>query len=107
VVVVVVAVVVAVVDLNLLMREHQSHSSNPSLLPFFFLFLLLPLPPSSSPPPSDYPEEMKKHVGPRLPRFTEEEKADLKGSSDFFAINHYSTNYVGAPTDPNAEGGSW
>jgi len=37
----------------------------------------------------DYPEEMKQRAGKRLPSFTEEEKKKLKGSCDFFAINHY------------------
>ena len=37
----------------------------------------------------DYPAEMKRRAGNRLPTFTKEEKVILKGSSDFFAINHY------------------
>ena len=37
----------------------------------------------------DYPEVMKKRVGDRLPKFTEAEKALLKGSTDFFGLNHY------------------
>lgn len=42
----------------------------------------------------DYPQVMKDRVGDRLPRFTEEEKALLKGSSDFFGLNHYTTMYA-------------
>ncbi len=38
----------------------------------------------------DYPELMKKKLGNRLPRFTEEQKKQLKGSLDFFAFNQYS-----------------
>ena len=41
----------------------------------------------------DYPESMKIRLGKRLPEFTEEEKILLKGSSDFFGLNHYSTHY--------------
>ncbi|XP_032801046.2 lactase/phlorizin hydrolase isoform X1 [Petromyzon marinus] len=53
----------------------------------------------------DYPEVMKKAVekkdiecgreGPsRLPAFTAEEKAYIKGTSDFFGLNHYTTRLV-------------
>ena len=37
---------------------------------------------------------MKKTLGPRLPKFTEEEKKLLKGSSDFLGINHYTSRYT-------------
>jgi len=33
----------------------------------------------------------------RLPTFTEQEKALIKGTSEFFGLNHYSTAYVSAP----------
>ncbi len=39
----------------------------------------------------DYPAVMKTKLGKRLPQFTEEQKAMLKGSADFFALNHYSS----------------
>jgi beta-glucosidase len=39
----------------------------------------------------DYPDVMRERVGDRLPRFTEEERHALLGSSDFFGLNHYST----------------
>ncbi|MFP4143765.1 MAG: GH1 family beta-glucosidase [Phycisphaeraceae bacterium] len=42
----------------------------------------------------DYPNVMKERVGDRLPAFTDEEKALLKGSSDFFGLNHYTTMYA-------------
>ena len=44
----------------------------------------------------DYPEVMKKMVGHKMPKFTDEEKALLKGSADFIGLNHYSTKYVSA-----------
>jgi beta-glucosidase len=42
----------------------------------------------------DYPASMREHLGNRLPHFTDAEKELLKGSIDFFALNHYSTMYV-------------
>ena len=42
----------------------------------------------------DYPEVMKKRVADRLPLFTKEDKALIKGSVDFFALNHYTTHYA-------------
>lgn len=47
----------------------------------------------------DYPEVMKQRVGTRLPVFTDDEKKLLKGSSDFFGLNHYGTGYA-APSKP-------
>eukprot|EP00803_Ostreobium_quekettii_P010866 evm.model.scf_3951EXC.1 EVM.evm.TU.scf_3951EXC.1 scf_3951EXC:4013-7173(-) len=41
----------------------------------------------------DYPAVMKARCGDRLPAFTDEEKALIKESSDFFGLNHYSTDY--------------
>lgn len=42
----------------------------------------------------DYPKIMREAVGDRLPEFSEEEKRLLKGSSDFFGVNHYSSYYT-------------
>lgn len=42
----------------------------------------------------DYPAVMRDRLGDRLPHFTDEEQALLKGSSDFFSLNHYSTMYA-------------
>jgi beta-glucosidase/6-phospho-beta-glucosidase/beta-galactosidase len=39
----------------------------------------------------DYPQILKERVGDRLPVFTDDQKKMLKGSADFFAINHYFT----------------
>lgn len=39
----------------------------------------------------DYPEVMKLRLGSRLPAFTQDEKEMIKGSSDFFGLNHYTT----------------
>lgn len=47
----------------------------------------------------DYPAEMKERVKERLPVFTAAQKQDLKGSADFFAINHYATNLLQGPTE--------
>lgn len=41
----------------------------------------------------DYPASVRERV-PDLPRFTAEQAASLKGSADYFALNHYTTRYV-------------
>jgi len=38
-----------------------------------------------------YPECMVERLGDRLPKFTEQEESLLKGSADFFGLNHYTT----------------
>lgn len=53
----------------------------------------------------DYPQVMKDRVGTRLPAFTENEKAMMKGSTDFLGLNHYTTSFASAsPPDGNAVG---
>lgn len=42
----------------------------------------------------DYPASMKERVGERLPTFTPEQSARIKGSHDFYGVNHYSSRYV-------------
>jgi len=42
----------------------------------------------------DYPKVMKERLKERLPSFSEEEKELIKGSSDFFGLNHYTTMYA-------------
>ncbi|XP_042517814.1 beta-glucosidase 11-like isoform X2 [Macadamia integrifolia] len=42
----------------------------------------------------DYPETMKKNVGSRLPFFTPYQSKLVKGSCDFFGLNHYSTMHI-------------
>ncbi len=53
----------------------------------------------------DYPDVMKSRLGERLPEFTNEEKELLKGSSDFFGLNHYTTMYAadGDPTQVKSD----
>lgn len=41
-----------------------------------------------------YPESMRAQLGDRLPEFTPEESALVKGSNDFYGMNHYTANYV-------------
>jgi beta-glucosidase len=50
----------------------------------------------------DYPECMRRQLGDRLPKFTPEESALLKGSSDFYGMNTYTSDYIkdkSAPPD--------
>ena len=42
----------------------------------------------------EYPEVMRQRVGDRLPRFSADDMAIIKGSSDFFGLNHYTTHYA-------------
>jgi beta-glucosidase/6-phospho-beta-glucosidase/beta-galactosidase len=42
----------------------------------------------------DYPPEMRKLYGDRLPRFTTEQRRLLNGSADFFGLNHYGTSWA-------------
>ncbi|KAF9260580.1 glycoside hydrolase family 1 protein [Marasmius fiardii PR-910] len=42
----------------------------------------------------EYPESLKMMLGERLPDFTEEEQMLVKGSSDFFGVNSYTSNLV-------------
>ncbi|OVA00215.1 Glycoside hydrolase [Macleaya cordata] len=39
----------------------------------------------------DYPDIIKKNAGSRIPSFTPQESKLVKGSSDFFGLNHYAT----------------
>ncbi|OJD35696.1 glycoside hydrolase family 1 protein [Diplodia corticola] len=41
-----------------------------------------------------YPDSMRRQLGERLPEFTPEEAALVKGSNDFYGMNHYCANYV-------------
>ncbi len=59
----------------------------------------------------EYPKIMQQNVGERLPKFTDEDAALIKGSCDFFGINHYTTMLAEEAdqntinTDPFANGG--
>ena len=39
----------------------------------------------------DYPESMRARVNDRLPEFSDTDRNLIKGSSDFFGLNHYTT----------------
>jgi len=41
-----------------------------------------------------YPDCMRERVGDRLPEFTSQDIELIRGSSDFFGLNHYSTLYA-------------
>ena len=45
-----------------------------------------------------YPDSMAKQLGDRLPKWTEEDLALVKGSNDFYGQNHYCANYIKAKT---------
>jgi beta-glucosidase len=43
---------------------------------------------------------MRAQLGDRLPTFTDEEIALVKGSNDFYGMNHYCANYIKNKTGP-------
>ena len=55
----------------------------------------------------DYPTEMRLRLGERLPEFTEKQQLDMIGSIDFLGLNHYSTLYASAKTEPSTYEGYW
>jgi len=55
----------------------------------------------------DYPQIMKDYVGDRLPQFTEQQKQDLKGSHDFFGLNHYTSAWVKDAGKYNGSNPDW
>jgi len=52
----------------------------------------------------DYPDEMKERLGNRLVPLTEEEKKLVSKSSDFFALNHYTSYLVTKAKDQKGKG---
>lgn len=42
----------------------------------------------------DYPENVKKAAGIRLPAFTDCELKQIKGSLDFLGLNHYYSAHI-------------
>lgn len=47
-----------------------------------------------------YPSRVKEVLGDRLPEFTAEEIEIVKGSSDFFGLNTYTTHLISEPSLP-------
>lgn len=52
----------------------------------------------------DYPATMQERLGDRLPHFSAAEKELIKGSSDFFGLNHYTTMYAADASLGSTEG---
>lgn len=52
----------------------------------------------------DYPASMRERLGDRLPKFTPAESRLLKGSSDFFGLNHYTTMFAAEASGSKEEG---
>ncbi|KAK3713368.1 hypothetical protein LTR37_008560 [Vermiconidia calcicola] len=56
----------------------------------------------------EYPASMRKQLGDRLPSFTDDERALVQGSNDFYGMNHYTADYIkhleSAPEPDNFNG---
>jgi beta-glucosidase len=50
-----------------------------------------------------YPESMVKQLGDRLPSFTSDEATLVRGSNDFYGMNHYCANYIKHKSTPPAD----
>lgn len=50
-----------------------------------------------------YPDTMRAQLGDRLPEWTADEVALVKGSNDFYGMNHYTANYIKHLTTPPSE----
>ncbi|ORY56435.1 glycoside hydrolase family 1 protein [Leucosporidium creatinivorum] len=50
----------------------------------------------------DYPSCMREQLGDRLPTFSKEEKKLVLGSSDFYGMNHYTSNLIKNKSGPAA-----
>ena len=55
----------------------------------------------------DYPTSMRKILGKRLPKFTEDEVKSIVSSADFLGLNHYSSALATNPTKPPTYVGYW
>ena len=55
----------------------------------------------------DYPQSMRDALGDRLPKFTSEEKEELKNSFDFLGHNYYSAFYIKHVNPPENELERW
>ncbi|PWY92018.1 putative beta-glucosidase [Aspergillus heteromorphus CBS 117.55] len=56
-----------------------------------------------------YPDSMIQQLGDRLPQWTEEDISLVRGSNDFYGMNHYCANYIKAKTgapDPDDTAGN-
>lgn len=55
----------------------------------------------------DYPLIMKERLGKRLPEFTDSERTEIYGSTDFIGLNYYSSLLASHPSHEESYGGYW
>lgn len=55
----------------------------------------------------DYPPVMRSRVGDRLPAFSAEDSAKLRGSFDFVGFNHYLILRVQSASEKKDSGHKW
>lgn len=55
----------------------------------------------------NYPTTMKERIGNRLPKFTEQQSQQLKGTFDFIGVNYYTSQYAINCPEPTSKMSCW
>ncbi|KAH7653640.1 Beta-glucosidase protein [Dioscorea alata] len=83
-----IGIVLAMAWYEPLKETAEDYSSAQSIIDFDIGWFLDPL------IYGDYPNEMRRRLGPKLPKFSAKDKEKLQHGLDFIGINHYTSLYV-------------